>query len=75
MFSCVLAGAAVKGGAVHGASDERGFKPDKDAVSVPDFLTTVAAACGLPYGKDFMAPNGRPFKIGGGGKPIKAVLA
>jgi len=75
VFSCVLAGAGVKGGAVHGASDERGFKPDKDAVSVPDFLTTVAAACGLPYDKEFMAPNGRPFKIGGGGKPIKAVLA
>ena len=75
VFSCVLAGAGVKGGAVHGASDERGFKPDRDAVSVPDFLTTVAAACGLPYDKEFMAPNGRPFKIGGGGKPIKAVLA
>ena len=75
VFSCVLAGAGVKGGVVHGASDERGFKPDKDAVSVPDFLTTVAAACGLPYDKEFMAPNGRPFKIGGGGKPIKAVLA
>jgi len=75
VFSCVLAGAGVKGGAVHGASDERGFKPDQDAVSVPDFLTTVAAACGLPYDKEFMAPNGRPFKIGGGGKPIKAVLA
>jgi len=75
VFSCVLAGAGVKGGVVHGASDERGFKPDKDAVSVPDFLTTVAAAGGLPYDKEFMAPNGRPFKIGGGGKPIKTVLA
>jgi len=74
VFSCVLAGAGVKGGVVHGASDERGFKPDKDAVSVPDFLTTVAAACGLPFDKEFFAPNGRPFKIGGGGKPIKAVL-
>ena len=75
VFSCALAGAGVKGGVVHGASDERGFKPDQDAVSVPDFLTTVAAACGLPYDKEFMAPNGRPFKIGGGGKPIKDVLA
>jgi len=75
VFSCALAGAGVKGGVVHGASDERGFKPDKDAVSVPDFLTTVAAACGLPYDKEFMAPNGRPFKIGGGGKPIRDVLA
>jgi len=75
VFSCVLAGAGVKGGAVHGASDERGFRPDRDGVSVIDFNTTVAAACGLPYDREFHAPNGRPFKIGGGGKPIAAVLA
>ena len=75
VFSCVLAGAGVQGGAVHGASDERGFRPEKDATSVADFNTTIAAACGLPYEKEFHAPNGRPFKIGGGGKPIAAVLA
>ena len=75
VFSCVLAGAGVQGGAVYGQSDERGFRPDKDPVSVVDFNTTIAAACGLPYEKEFHAPNGRPFKIGGGGKPISAVLA
>ena len=75
VFSCVLAGAGVKGGVVHGSSDQRGHSPDKDAVSVNDFNTTIAAACGLPYDKEFHAPNGRPFKIGGGGKPIEAVLA
>jgi len=75
VFSCVLAGAGVQGGAVYGQSDENGFRPEKDAVSVADFNTTIAAACGLPYEKEFHAPNGRPFKIGGGGKPITAVLA
>jgi hypothetical protein len=75
VFSCVLAGAGVQGGAIYGQSDERGFRPDKDPVSVADFNTTIAAACGLPYEKEFHAPNGRPFKIGGGGKPISAVLA
>jgi hypothetical protein len=75
VFSCVLAGAGVQGGAVYGESDERGFRPAKDPVSVADFNTTVAAACGLPVEKEFHAPNGRPFKIGGGGKPIAAVLA
>jgi hypothetical protein len=75
VFSCVLAGAGVQGGAVYGQSDESGFRPDKDPVSVADFNTTIAAACGLPYDKEFHAPNGRPFKIGGGGKPITAVLA
>jgi len=75
VFSCALAGAGVKGGVVYGASDERGFKPAENPVSVADFLSTVAVACGLPHDKEFMAPNGRPFKIGGGGKPIKDVLA
>jgi hypothetical protein len=75
VFSCVLAGAGVKGGTVHGASDEKGFRPDKDGVSVTDFNTTIAAAAGLPFDKEFHAPNGRPFKIGGGGKPITGVLA
>jgi hypothetical protein len=75
VFSCVLAGAGVRGGAVHGASDEKGLRPEKDPVSVADFNTTVAAACGLPHDREFHAPNGRPFKIGGGGRPITAVLA
>jgi len=75
VFSCALAGAGIKGGTVFGASDERGFHPDDGAVTVADFNTTIAHAAGLPYTKEFSAPNGRPFKIGGGGDPIKAVLA
>jgi len=75
VFSCVLAGAGVKGGVVHGASDAQGRSPERDAVSIEDFNTTIAAASGLPYEKEFEAPNGRPFKIGGGGKPIAAVLS
>ena len=75
VFTCVLAGAGVKAGVIHGASDERGFRPDADAITIADFNTTVAAAAGLPYTKDFFAPNGRPFKIGGGGSPVREVLA
>ena len=74
VFSCLLAGAGIKGGVVHGASDARGHSPDRDAVTVADFNTTIAAAMRLPYAKEFHAPNGRPFKIGGGGTPIAAVL-
>jgi len=73
VFSCLLAGAGIKGGVVHGASDARGHSPDRDAVTVADFNTTIAAAMRLPYAKEFHAPNGRPFKIGGG-TPIAAVL-
>ena len=75
VFSCLLAGAGIRGGVVHGASDERGRSPASDGVSVADFNTTVAAAAGLPHTQEFKAPNGRPFKIGGGGQPIAAVLS
>ena len=49
--------------------------PDRDAVSVADFNATIAAACGMPWEKEFVAPNGRPFKIGNDGTPVAAVLA
>ncbi len=75
VFSCVLAGAGIKGGTTYGTSDERGFHPDEDAVTIQDFNTTIAIAAGLPHDKEFFAPNGRPFKIGDGGDPIKAILA
>jgi len=74
VFSAVLAGAGVKSGVVHGASDAGGRLPDRDAVSVADFNATISAACGLPWEKEFVAPNGRPFKIANDGKPIAAVL-
>jgi hypothetical protein len=75
VFSCALAGAGVKGGVVHGASDEAAYAPDSGDVSIIDFNTTVAAAAGLPYDREFFSPNGRPFRIGGGGKPVREVLA
>ena len=75
LATCVLAGAGVKPGVVHGASDAAGRLPDRDAVSVADFNATIAAACGMPWEKEFVAPNGRPFKIGNDGTPVAAVLA
>jgi hypothetical protein len=74
VFSAVLAGAGVRPGVVHGASDAGGRVPDRDAVGVADFNATIAAACGLPWEREFIAPNGRPFKIANDGRPIAAVL-
>ena len=51
VFSCVLAGAGVRGGVVHGASDERGFSPESGTVSVADFNSTVAAFLQKPFVK------------------------
>ncbi|MCO8120228.1 DUF1501 domain-containing protein [Stieleria sp. TO1_6] len=74
-FCSLLMGAGIKGGQVYGASDKTGFSVAKDHVSVSDFNKTIAAAAGLPLNKEQIAPNGRPFKIGGDGDPIQALLA
>ncbi|TWU31518.1 DUF1501 domain-containing protein [Novipirellula artificiosorum] len=74
-FCSLLAGAGIRGGQVYGASDATGTSVESDSVSVADFNKTIAAAAGLPYTEERYAPNGRPFKIGGDGKPVEALLA
>jgi uncharacterized protein (DUF1501 family) len=74
VFSCVLAGAGIRGGQVYGSSDEDGRSVHEDGVSVADFNTTVAKALGIDTDREYFAPNGRPFKIGGGGTAIAKLL-
>jgi len=74
-FSCVLAGAGIRGGQVYGASDKRGFSVETDHCSVAAFHATIAAAAGIDYDEEHFAPNGRPFKVGGGAQPISQLLA
>jgi hypothetical protein len=75
VFSSLLIGAGIRGGQVYGASDKRGFSVKENHVSIAEFNTTIAAAAGLPFDEERYAPNGRPFKIGGGSDPVKALLA
>jgi hypothetical protein len=75
VFSGLLAGAGIRGGQVYGTSDHRGFSVDSDPVSIEDFNSTIATAAGLDTETEFIAPNGRPFRIGGGGEAIKELLA
>ncbi len=75
VFCSLLAGAGIRGGQAYGASDAKGFAVAEDHVSVSDFNRTIAAAAGLPLDKERFAPSGRPFKIGGDGDPVSALLA
>ncbi|MDZ4849227.1 MAG: DUF1501 domain-containing protein [Pirellulaceae bacterium] len=75
VFSCVLAGAGIRGGQIYGTSDKDGRGVDEDSVTVADFNTTIAKAAGIDTDKEHIAPNGRPFKIGGGGESISKILA
>ena len=74
-FSFVLAGAGIQGGVVHGSTDDDGVGVAKDHVSIADFNTTVATVMGIDTNQEHVSPNGRPFKIGGGGKAVSQVLA
>ncbi len=74
-FSCVLAGAGVKRGYVHGATDKTGYEPASDAMSAGDLHATIGFAMGLPIDKEVISPSGRPFTIGNHGKPAVAVFA
>ncbi len=46
-FSLLLAGGGFKGGHVHGATDEFGYRATENRVSVPDFLATILHQLGL----------------------------
>ncbi len=74
-WSAVLAGGGVRGGVVHGATDEDGAKVAGPATGVPDLLATMAAQLGLDPGHTEMSPAGRPISVTDGGAPIRALLA
>ena len=70
-----MCGAGIQGGGAWGASDEAGQAVDRDAVTHQDMNATIAALLGLPLEQEFVAPNGRPFRICDSGVPIAGVLA
>lgn len=74
-FSVALAGAGIKGGVVHGASDAKGFHVDEFQASVQDFNATIGRAVGLPIEQEIHSPDGRPFTWGHDGEAISEVLA
>ena len=74
-FSCLLAGGGVKGGYVHGKTDEEGREVIEDLVTVPDFNATIGHAMGLPLDKKVMSPEMRPFTVGDKGEPVLKVFS
>ncbi len=75
VFSTVLAGGGVKRGYVHGASDERGYKPAEEGVSPGSLHATIAHAAGLPVQTDILTPSGRPMQVGNKAKLVKELFA
>lgn len=73
-FSCMLAGANIKGGQFVGKTDANAANVESDKISIMDFNATIAAAVGIDTEKIVYSPSKRPFTIANKGKPIEGVL-
>jgi uncharacterized protein (DUF1501 family) len=73
-WSAVLAGAGVRGGVVHGATDDDGAQVAGPATSVPDLMATMATLLGLDPAHTEMSPVGRPISVTDGGAAIRALM-
>jgi uncharacterized protein (DUF1501 family) len=73
-WSAVLAGAGIRGGQVHGATDDDGGSVVGPTTGVADLLATMASLMGLDPAHSEMTPVGRPLSVTDGGRPIRAIL-
>jgi hypothetical protein len=75
-FLVWLAGAGVKCGASHGATDEIGYHAAEDPVSVNDLHATMLQLLGLDHKKLTYLHNGRRFRLTDvAGRVIETILA
>ena len=73
-FSSVLAGAGIKGGVVHGASDRWAAHPARDPVGPSDLGATILHALGIDPATELHDPVGRPLRANSG-LPILPLFA
>lgn len=72
-----MAGGGVKGGVVHGATDEIGMAAVEDRVSVPDFHATMLHLLGINHEDLFLMRNGLSDRLTGvnPARVVKEILA
>jgi hypothetical protein len=76
VFSCWLAGGGVKGGVVHGTSDEIGYRAGENPQTVYDLNATILHLLGLDHEKLTYFYNGRHMRLTDvHGEVIKPILA
>src|SRR5713226_2214227 len=75
VYSYALAGGGITRGQIYGASDATAAEPDRDAVSVEDYLATVYHQTGINSEDRLMATGGRPIDIVRGGKVVQGLIA
>ena len=75
-FTMLLAGAGVKGGIMHGESDELGFSVARDKVHVHDLQATILHLLGLDHERLTYRFQGRDYRLTDvHGTVVKEILA
>jgi hypothetical protein len=75
-FSMWLAGGGVKGGVVHGKTDELGYYVAEKRVTIPDFHATILHLLGLDHTRLTFRHAGRDFRLTDvHGTVVKEILA
>lgn len=74
-YSVLLAGAGIRGGAVHGASDAQAAYVKDRPVSPADICATIYECLGIDPEMPVYDRGGRPVPVAQGGQPIREILA
>lgn len=75
-FSMWLAGGGIKGGIIHGATDEFGYNAVQDRVSVPDLHATILHQLGINHEQLTYRHFGRDFRLTDvSGEVVRSILA
>jgi len=75
-FTMWLAGGGVKGGLVHGATDDYGFRAIMDKVHIHDLHATILHLLGLDHKRLIFRNAGRDFRLTDvAGNVVKAIIA
>ncbi len=75
-FTVWMAGGGIKGGVVHGATDEFGYSAVTDRVSVPDLHATILHQLGLDHERLTYRHSGRDYRLTDvSGRVVRGILA
>jgi Protein of unknown function (DUF1501) len=72
-FSTVMAGAGIRGGTVHGASDRWAAYPSRDPVRPADLVATIYHCLGVDPQLELRDPLGRPLQLCLG-DPVRGII-
>jgi uncharacterized protein (DUF1501 family) len=73
-WSVLLAGGGVRGGVVHGKTDETGGTVLDGATRVADLFATMATLLGLNPDETVSTRAGRPISVTDAGQPVRPIL-